>query len=267
MDGTSLITDGRVIPFVPGFTEVPQGIGYDAEHGEFVYSFYDAADPRAGILAIDGEDGVTARVTLRGLDHYGGVTVTGGRTYVSGRGRLQAHDTEALRQGIAEPVATVKVRASSTVTSWRGSLYVTRFHVSEPGVVWRYDLADGRPVETGESLVAPPRTQGLSLDEEGNAWFSRSWGRAAPSTLTRVAADDLARDGGWTPTNGQDATLPPMAEGSVIVDGRLHQLYESGAAPYRRYARAHHMRSLLGRRLVPREHLTVHELVEVRPAG
>ncbi len=265
MDGTSRMTDGRAIPFVPGFTEVPQGIGYDAEHEEFVYSFYDSADPRVGILVMDGEDGVTARVTLRGLDHYGGVTVTGGRTYVSGRGRVQVHDTDALRRGTAEPVATVTVRASSTVTSWRGSLYVSRFHVSDPGVVWRYALERGRPVETGESLVAPPRTQGLSFDEGGHAWFSRSWGRASPSTLTRVAAADLARDGGWTPATGQDLSLPPMAEGSVIVDGRLHQLYESGAAPYRRHARPHHVRSLLRGRLAPRELLTVHELVRVRP--
>lgn len=267
MDGTSLIADGRAIPFATGHAEVPQGIGYDADHDEFVFTFYDAADPRVGIIVFAGEAGTTARVTLRGLDHYGGVTVTDGRTYVSGRGRVQVHDTETLRRGVAQPEATVRVRASSTVTSWRSSLYLSKFHVSDPGTVWRYDLEGGRPVETGERLVAPPRTQGLSFDDRGDAWFSRSWGRAAPSTLTRVAADDLARDGGWTPTNGRDATLPPMAEGSVIVDGRLHQLYESGAAPYRRYARAHHVRSLLGRRLVPREQLTVHELVEVRPAG
>lgn len=262
MDRSPATTDGSVIPFATGRTEVPQGIGYDAAHDEFVFTFYDSTDPRVGVIVFAGDEGATARVTLRGLDHYGGVTVSGGRTYVSGRGRVQVHDTETLRGGAAEPLATVKVRASSTVTSWRGSLYVSKFHVSDPGAVWRYDLVEGRPVDAGERLVAPPRTQGLSFDEGGHAWFSRSWGRASRSTLTRVAAGDLARDGGWTPDNGRDLPLPPMAEGSVIVDGRLHQLYESGAAPYRRHSRPHHVRSLVRGRLVPREHLSVHELVE-----
>lgn len=262
MDRSPALTDGAPIPFAAGHAEVPQGIAHDGEHDEFVFTFYDSADARAGLVVFAGEQGVTARVTLRGLDHYGGVTVTEGRTYVSGRGRVQVHDTAMLRRGIAEPLATVRVRASSTVTSWRGNLYVSKFRVNDPGVVWRYDLVDGRPVDTGEQLVAPPRTQGLSFDEGGNAWFSRSWGRASPSTLTRVGADDLARDGGWTPDNGRDLSLPPMAEGSVIVGGRLHQLYESGAAPYRRYGRQHLVRSLVLGRLVPREHLSVHELVE-----
>lgn len=261
MDASPPTIDGPIIPFVPGATEVPQGLGYSAEHGEFVFTFYDSADDRVGIIAFaDAVGRVTARVTLHGLDHYGGVTVTGGCTYVSGRGRVQIHDTERLRRGVAEPLATVRVRASSTVTADRGSLYVSRFRVRDAGVVWRYDLVDGRPVETGESFVAPPRTQGLSFDEGGSAWFSRSWGRAAASTLTRVTAADWARDGGWTEDNGRDASLPPMAEGSVIVDGRLHQLYESGAAPYRRYARAHHVRSLVLGRLSPRERLTAHDL-------
>lgn len=255
------MSDGPLIPFAPGRMEVPQGLGYDAEHRELVVTFYDSTDPRVGTIAfVDEEGATTVRVRLRGLDHYGGVTVTGGRTYVCGRGRVQVHDTRVLRRGVAQPLATVRVRASSTVTSSRGSLYLSRFHVSDPGVVWRYDLVDGRPVETGERFVAPPRTQGLSVDEGGNAWFSRSWGRAAPSTLTRVPAEAFAEDGGWTTDNGRDTSLPPMAEGSVIVDGRLHQLYESGAAPYRRHAPPHHLRSLVLGRLDPRERLTVHDL-------
>lgn len=261
MDLTPQPADGPLIPFAPGWAEVPQGLGYDEEHEEFVVTFYDAADPRVGIIAFAGRDGQTrSRVTLRGLDHYGGVTTVGGRTYVSGRGRLQVHDTAALRRGLAEPLRTVRVRAASTVTSYRGSLHVARFRVDGPGTVWRYDLVDGHPVDTGEQLVAPPRTQGLSFDDDGHAWFSRSWGRATPSTLTRVSADDLAADGGWTPDNGADVPLPPMAEGSVIVDGRLHQLYESGALPYRRHRRAHRVLSWVRGPLRPRDRFTVHDV-------
>lgn len=262
MDVSSPMVDGPLIPFVPGRSDVPQGLGHDREHDEFVFTCYDSADARVGVVVFaDAQERVTARVTLRGLDHYGGVTVTGGLTYVSGRGRVQVHDTGALRRGIAEPLATVKVRAGSTVTSFRGSLYVARFQVSDPGVVWRYDLVDGRPVDTGEQLVAPPQTQGLSFDDGGNAWFSRSWGRTACSTLTRVSATDLERDGGWTADHGHDISLPPMAEGSVIVDGRLYQLYESGSAEYRRHVRPHHVRRLVLGPLEPREHLTVHDVV------
>lgn len=268
MDPTPTLAEGPTIPFLAGHTEVPQGLGYDEEHDEFVFTFYDSADARVGaIVFADARGGTTARVTLRGLDHYGGVTLTGGRTYVSGRGRLQIHDTKALRRGRAQPLATVRVRASSTVTSFRGSLYVSTFHVSEPRSVWRYDLVDGRPVDTGERLCAPPRTQGVSFDEGGHAWFSRSWGRASGSTLTRVSAPDLATDGGWTADNGRDLPLPPMAEGSVIVDGRLHQLYESGSAGYRRHVRPRHLRRLLLGPLAPRERLTVHDLPEGAPGG
>jgi len=75
-----------------------------------------------------------------------------------------------------------------------------------------------------------------------------------------VAATDLAADGGWTPANGVDVPLPPMAEGSVVVAGRLYQLYESGAAPYRRHRWPHHVRRLVDGPLRPRDRLTVHPL-------
>lgn len=261
MDRVPEPTPGPLIPFAAGHEEVPQGLGYDADHDEFVLTFYSAADGRVGsVVFADREGRVTARAPLRGLDHYGGVTVTGRRTVVSGRGRLQVHDTATLRRGTSEPLATVRVRASSTVTAHRGDLYVSRFRAEGPGATWRYAVVDGRPVETGERFVAPPRTQGLSFDEEGGAWFSRSWGRSASSTLTRVSAADLAADGGWTSTNGVDLPLPPMAEGSVIVDGSLYQLYESGAAIYRRYRWPHHVRRLLDGPLRPRDRLTVHPL-------
>lgn len=257
------LEDGPVIPFVPGGAEVPQGLGHDPERDELVYTFYDVRDSRRGLLVIaDAEGEVTARVGLTGLDHYGGVAVLGRWTYVSGAGRLQVHETECLRGGLSEPVATVRVRASSTVTAHDGGLWVARFVVDGPGRAHRYRItADGRPEPTGEELVVPPRTQGLAFDGDRAVWFSRSWGRTAPSVLTRVDAADLARDGGWTPATGRDWLLPPMAEGSVIVDGRLLQLYESAAGPYRQHRRGPRpvMNLLLGR-LEPREYLTVHDL-------
>ncbi len=266
---TSTHEPGAVIPLRPGSTDVPQGLGYDAEHEEFVYTFYDLGAPDVGSLVFaDAEGGVTARVPLSGLDHYGGVTLHAGRTYVCGAGKVQVHDTAVLRQGIAEPLATVPVRASSTVTSHHEGLYVARFRRERPERMYRYDLdADGTPVETGAVFTVPPRTQGVAFAEDGTAYFSRSWGRARPSVLTRVAAADLDADRGWTAQNGRDTALPPMAEGSVIVDGRLHQLYESGAVPYRRYRRARLLRTLLQGPLVPRERLTVHDVGRVQAPG
>lgn len=261
--GPGEVEAGAVIPFVPGGTEVPQGLAHDAEHDEWLYTFYDARNPRDGLLVIaDAKGETTARVELTGLDHYGGVTVLGDRTYVSGRGRLQVHETARLREGIADPVLTVKVKASSTVTAHDGELWVTRFVVDGPGRTYRYVLDDeGRPQWSGEELVVPPRTQGMAFDEDRAVWFSRSWGRTAPSTLTRVDAVDFRRDGGWTPLTGRNTLLPPMAEGSVVVDGRLHQLYESGATAYSRHQRGPEpvMNLVLGR-LHPRDRLTVHDL-------
>lgn len=253
---------GAVIPLRADSTNVPQGLAYDEEHGEFVYTFYDADDHSAGWVVFADRDGVvTAQAPLSGLGHYGGVTLHGGRTYVCGAGAVQVHDTARLRQGIGEPEMTVEVRASSTVTSHAGGLYVTAFRRDRPGRMYRYDLdEDGAPIETGGVFTVPPQTQGVAFEEDGSVHFSRSWGRARRSVLTRVGAEDLVRDRGWTAQNGTDTVLPPMAEGSVIVDGRLHQLYESGAVPYRRYARAHVLMSLLRGPLLPREHLTVHDL-------
>lgn len=257
------LEDGAVIPFVPGHHEVPQGLAHDPEHDEFVYTFYDARDSRRGLLVIADADGTaTARVELSGLDHYGGVALLGDHTHVCGAGRLQVHETARLRAGTADPVATVRVRASSTVTAHDGDLWVSRFVVDGPGRTYRYVVDDvGRPEWSGEEGVVPPRTQGVAFDGDRAVWFSRSWGRTAPSVLTRVDAGDFARDGGWTPATGEDMFLPPMAEGSVIVDGRLHQLYESGASPYVRHRRGPQpvMDVVLGR-LHPRDRLTVHDL-------
>lgn len=263
------LESGAVIPLRPGSTDVPQGLAHDAEHGEFVVTCYDADDPTSGtIVFADAEGRVSARVPLTGLDHYGGVTLVGGRTYVCGAGKVQVHETERLRRGLAEPVATVPVRASSTLTSHRGGLYVARFRRNGPDRMYRYDLGDdGLPIETGAVLTVPPQTQGVAFEDDGTVHFSRSWGRSRPSVLTRVAAADLAADGGWTAQNGRDTPLPPMAEGSVIVDGRLHQLYESAAVRYRRYPRAHLLTSLVRGPLVPRERLTVHDLGGVQTRG
>lgn len=258
--------DGPIIPFVPGGAEVPQGLGYDSEHGEFVYTLYDGDDPTAGTIVFADADGrVSARVPLTGLDHYGGVTVVGARAYVCGGGRVQVHETAQLRRGVAHPV-TVRVRASSTVTSHGGSLYVARFDREAPARMYRYDIeGDGLPVATDDAYVVPPRTQGVAFADTGDVYFSRSWGRTAPSVLTRVPADAFAADGGWTPCNGHDRALPAMAEGSVIVDGRLHQLYESGALAYRRHRRAHLTMTVVVGRLHPRDRLTVHDLEDLVP--
>lgn len=253
---------GAVIPFLPGGREVPQGLAHDAASGELVYTFYEGHDPKKGLIVFADESGaVTARVPLEGLDHYGGVTVLGERTYVCGGGRVQVYETARLRAGFGEPLATVRVRASSTITSHRGDLYVSRFRTDEPGVMYRYEIgAEGLPARIGDELVAPPRTQGVAFDGDQAVYFSRSWGRATPSVLTRVCAEDLWTDGGWTPENGHDTLLPPMAEGSVIIGRRLHQLYESGAATYRRHPWPHPVRQVLVGRLDPRGRLTVHRL-------
>lgn len=257
---------GATIPFAPGATDVPQGLGYDAEHGEFVYTFYDSADQHVGALVFADETGAaSARVALTGLHHYGGVTLMDGRTYVCGGGKVQVHDTAVARAGRSQPLMTVPVRASSTMTSHAGSLHVAAFRRDRPGRMYRYDVAaDGAPVETGESWTVPPCTQGVAFADDGSVFFSRSWGRSRPSTLTRVAADDLRRDGGWTLRNGTDTALPPMAEGAVIVDGRLHQLYESGAFPYHRHQRAHLLSTLVLGPVRPRDRLTVHEVDQHR---
>ncbi|WP_338747915.1 hypothetical protein [Janibacter alittae] len=263
---TSASTDphepGAVIPLRPDSTDVPQGLAWDEAHEEFVYTFYDADDHSTGWVVFADRDGrVSARTRLGGLVHYGGITLHGGRTYVCGAGAVQVHDTRRLRQGVGEPLMTTRVRAGSTVTSHRDGLYVTGFRRDRPGRMYRYDLdEDGAPVETGAVFTVPPQTQGVAFAPDGTVYFSRSWGRARRSVLTRVGASDLAEDGGWTAQNGRDTSLPPMAEGSVVVDGRLHQLYESGALRYRRHRRADLAMSLLRGPLAPRERLTVHDL-------
>lgn len=254
--------EGAVIPFAPDGTDVPQGLAFDGEGGEFVYTFYDNADQHVGaVVFADAEGNPSARVPLAGLHHYGGITLMGELTYVCGARKVQVHDTTLLRQEINDPLMTVPVLASSTVTSHAGSLYLTAFRKDGPGRMYRYDLeTDGRPVATGEEATVPPQTQGVAFADDDTVFFSRSYGRSRPSTLTRVAADDYRRDGGWTPQNGRDTPLPPMAEGSVIVDGRLHQLYESGAHPYLRHAKAHLLSTLLLGPVRPRDRLTVHDL-------
>lgn len=279
--------DGPQIPF-SSKSQVPQGLAYNARDDELVYTFYDEDDDTDGeIVFVDRETGeVTSRVPLEGLDHYGGVYVDGDYTYVAGGGDTQVYRTDQLRAPRTEeidnplevitgeetltrtlpavPVDTIDTRAHSTVTVHDGHLYVTQFTKddADPGNMYKYEIgADGSP--TGDPVgtyQVPPQTQGVSFDEAGNAYYSSSYGRGNESTLTRVSADDFGRDGGWTEDNGDAHTIPNMAEGSVIIDGQLYQLYESGADKYDSYTGPDKVVGLVAGQLDPRDRLTVHDL-------
>lgn len=207
---------------------------------------------------------------LKGIDHYGGVTVVGDYTYVSGDGKLQVYRTEDLLHPhtVTEPPLVpgwdpitytpapnpinfadddnpntttereqafadgVPVSASSTVTNHNGDLFVTSWNPDGPGTMYRYEIGPGgRPIPTGDSYVAPPNTQGVSIDDSGNAYFSTSFGRVNDSELVFVSADDM-NSGGWNEENEIRERLPKMSEGSVIVDDRLYHTYESGSKHY-----------------------------------
>ena len=297
--------DGPRIPFESGNNSVPQGLshfqGLD-ENGdpvdELVYTFYGKGDTHDGeIVFMDRETGeVTSRVPLEGIDHYGGVTVVGDNTYVSGGGKLQVYETAKLRNPdmtlidpntpewdwmlIDEPFLVtngarpinygttdaeitaladgVPVDASSTVTSYKDSLFVTDFDKHNPSKMYRYEIGpDGRPIPTGDSYDVPPKTQGVSFDEDGNAYFSTSYGRYADSEMVVVPAEDM-NAGGWDEDDHHGSDLPKMAEGSVIIDGKLYQLYESGSSAY-----GAHGPDVLGDvtgATDPRERLTVHDV-------
>lgn len=278
--------DGPEIP-ISNKGQVPQGLAYNAKDDELVYTFYDEDDDTDGeIVFVDRETGeVTSRVPLRGLDHYGGVTVNGEYTYVSGGGNTQVYRTEDLRNpetrdvtlpGLgfgesssfpvtqpAEPIDTIDTKAHSTVTVHDDKLYVTQFTKDEndPGNMYAYEIGDdGSPTGDPVKYQVPPQTQGVSFDEAGNAYYSSSYGRGNESTLTRVSADDFGRDGGWTEDNGDAHTIPNMAEGSVVIDGQLYQLYESGADKYDSYTGPDKVVGLVAGQLDPRDKLTVHDL-------
>lgn len=76
-----------------------------------------------------------------------------------------------------------------------------------------------------------------------------------------MSADDFASDGGWTWQNGEDVATPNMAEGSVIIDGQLNQLHESGSAKYDHDDHGPDaLIELVAGELDPRERLTIHDL-------
>lgn len=278
--------DGPKIPFRDK-GQIPQGLGYNEADDELVYTFYDEDDDTDGeIVFVDRETGeVTSRVPLEGLDHYGGVTVNGEYTYVSGGGNTQVYRTEDLRNPetttipnpgaawggdptmdvvhTAEPIDTVDTKAHSTVTVHDDKLYVTQFTKGDddPGTMYAYEIgADGSPTGEPKTYQVPPQTQGVSFDEAGNAYYSSSYGRNNESTLTRVSAEDFARDGGWTQDNGRSQEIPNMAEGSVVVDGRLYQLYESGADKYDDNPGPDFIVDRVVGDTDPRDRLTVHDL-------
>lgn len=283
---TDYYRDGPRIPF-RNRGQIPQGLGYNAKDDELVHTFYDEDDDTDGeIVFVDRTTGeVTSRVPLKGLDHYGGVSVNGEYTYVSGGGHTQVYLTEDLRNpasrevvlpGLgfaeprpltitqpAEPLDTVDTKAHSSVTVHDDTLYVTQFtqDENEPGSMYAYRIGDdGSPTGDPVRYQVPPQTQGVSFDEAGNAYYSSSFGRGNESTLTRVPAGDFAADGGWTRDNGRAHTIPTMAEGCVVIDGRLYQLYESGADKYDDYPGPDIIGNTFSGRTDPRDRLTVHDL-------
>lgn len=264
--------DGAKIPLHD--TEwIPQGVSIDEKTGLYVYTFYHQDNDRAGKMVFADEDGhVVSEISLAGLDHYGGVYVNGDRTYVSGDGHVQIYDTQALRDaGVCadvKPLDTVETEAHSTVTVHDGHLYVTQFKDEihsergepmgpsrtwpERGSMYRYELdADGNvvPDATPQKYEVPPKTQGVSFDEAGNAYFTSSYGRMPGSTsdLYMVPADKLDD---WSDDDATKISIPKMAEGSFIRNGKLYQLYESGADKYDTPILTD-----------PRDRLTVHDLL------
>ncbi|KRE38032.1 hypothetical protein ASG73_10630 [Janibacter sp. Soil728] len=262
-------TDGAKIPLV-GTEWVPQGVSFDERTGLYVYTYYHEDQDTAGKMVFADEDGnIVSDVSLAGIDHYGGVYVNGDRTYVSGDGQVQIYDTQELRKaGVCAdvtPIDTIPTDAHSSVTVHDGHLYVSQFldethseggQRMEPSRTWpargsmyKYELNDdgsiGDQVGTYE---VPPKTQGVSFDEAGNAYFTSSYGRWPGSTsdLYMVPADKLDD---WSDDDATKISVPKMSEGSFIKDGQLHQLYESGADKYDTPLFTD-----------PRDRLTVHDL-------
>lgn len=200
------------------------------------------------IQGVNPSTGKRTHIVRVASGHVGGIAVSNGWIFVSGRKASDGHHTirkyrpSALRavfKGTAstnyvKQVGTARhVYGSSFLSSYGNYIFAGKFNADSRDKMYRYWVnSDGSLSTVTGAIQVPTKTQGLMVT--GNHFvFSTSYGR------TNRSNSYVARRGY---SNLDNASLscfraPSMSEGASLWGGNVYVLYESGSYAYRGSAR------------------------------
>jgi hypothetical protein len=216
---------------------VPQGLAYWPEQDALVISYYDGEYAKNSRLAvIDRESGAKRKILeLPEQGHVGGLAMSPGYLWVASSGTV-SRIAKAKLEGTADggrltTDSTYKLAATSFATmEGDDHLWVGKYESNRgtSAKAYRYPLTGEEPATGPDRTVTiPSNVQGMAVFGD-KVVLSRSGGEGidADSTLEVRPASDPASD------QGRVIVAPNMSEGVVFGRGKVHVVYESGAAKY-----------------------------------
>jgi hypothetical protein len=227
-------------------SRTPQGLGtwHDWDGGTadlLVYAGYRNGSD-AYIQGINPANGNRTTIARIADSHVGGVAISGGWAFVSGRAASDGHHTirkyrlRDLRAAFKSSSSTyVKqvgearhVYGASFIASQGGYLFAGKFNQGGRDKMYRYKVnADGSLTTQTGAITVPMKTQGLAVTK-GHFFFSTSYGRENRSNVYVVKRG--------ASLDGSGATCfraPSMSEGMTLWDNKAYLLFESGSYAYR----------------------------------
>jgi hypothetical protein len=228
---------------------IPQGLTtwksyYGAGKDLLVYTAYSQSGGRARIQGIDPRDGSkTNFAQLQRGTHAGGVAIVGKWAFVPGAnaGSVRRYNLSRLAGIFAHGPSSDAldgafagdVVGTGFLTQAGNTIYAGTFNQNGLGVMRTYSVdADGKLHATSGNIQVPKKTQGLLVLPDYFV-FSSSYGRTKRSNIYVVKRGYSSLATSYNNGNLRCVRAPTMAEGVALTDGKIYQLFESGADCYR----------------------------------
>lgn len=233
-------------PGIPGLgSYVPQGLttwkDWDGGKDLLLITEYGPDGKHARIYGVDPATGAHVGTVNIAESHVGGIAVSRGWVFVSGRQTgdgghtLRKYKTSEVAQAIkaddgkvlAQTGEARKVYGASFLAADGNTLYSGKFNDSGRDSMYAYAVAADGTLTTGTKYEVPTKTQGLSV-AAGHFFYSTSYGRQYRGNIYVV--DEGATDIDVASTKCFRA--PSLTEGITDHDGTTYLLFESGADEY-----------------------------------
>ena len=239
--------DGTIIT-----TMVPQAITY--VDGYFLISAYDSdKNVNSVIYLISEEDGFLRTIILPNDAHVGGLAYDGKNIWVSGKNNtIHTFKAEVITEALAQAEESFFLteysqdyqveNTPSFLSYYNDVIYVGTFTVSDPSLISAYQIQEKANIPIISKvyeIVIPNRSQGAFFTDAG-LLISRSYSRnnTTPNYISQLEyyqiniPSDLNQSPFEIGEPKKVLILPPMAEGTILVDDCFYVVFESCATVY-----------------------------------
>lgn len=221
-----------------------QGICFTEEY-VFVSAYLDDEDSLGEIMVFARESG--EYVATFGLDaesHLGGITFDGSEIWICNSTKqalerisyqalcvlVEQHPEEMIDITNLVEVYPIENHPSS-IAYYDGFLWVATHNkwLNSTMVSYQYDAEQDLLLEENICWI-PSKVQGVAFGQEGEVYFSCSYGRMNSSYLKKYASvKELAQD---IDLYDCSIEMPPCSEGIALYDNKLYVLFESAGEKY-----------------------------------